>query len=212
MKISIIGTGRMGRTLAALWAQLGHDVFLGSREAAVGQQVAAELGHHIQGGTQAEAAEFGSILLFAFPWHALIDVQRAVDQLEGKIILDCINPIMSSGSLAVGHKWSAGEEIAQQFPRAQVVKAFNTLYVDHLRQPLFGGKPATLYYCSDHTPAKEATAALGSQMGLAPVDCGPLKHARYLEPLAVFWLQMAFHMGYGPEFALQWVGREGVSG
>jgi 8-hydroxy-5-deazaflavin:NADPH oxidoreductase len=207
MKIGILGTGRMGRKLAVLWAKLGHDIFLGSREAAVGQQVSAELGHGIQGGSQAQAADFGDILLFAFPWHALIDVQRAVGTLEGKIIIDCLNPIMSSGSLAVGHKWSAGEEIAQQFPRAQVVKAFNTLYVEHLDQPLFSGQPATLYYCSDHTPAKQVVAELGTQMGLAPADCGPLKHARYLEPLAVFWIQMAFHMGHGEGFTLKWVER-----
>ena len=208
MNIGILGTGRMGRKLALVWAQLGHSIFLGSREAAVGQQVAAELGHGIRGGTQAEAAEFGQVILFAFPWHALVDVQRAVGPLAGKIIIDCINPIMSSGSLAVGHKWSAGEEIAQQFPRAQVVKAFNTLYVEHVDNPLFGGRPATLYYCSDHTAAKQVVAELGAQMGLATADCGPIKHARYLEPLALFWLQMAFHMGYGADFTLQWVGRE----
>lgn len=209
MKIGILGTGQMGRTLAQIWADLGHEIYMGSREAAVGQNVAAELGRGIQGGTQAEAAEFGQAILFAFPWYALTDVQRAVGPLADKIIIDCINPVMSSGSLALGHKWSAAEEIAQQFPRAQPIKAFNTLYVEHLRQPLFsGGQPATLYYCSDHTAAKTLIAALGQAMGLAPMDCGPLKHARYTEPLAVFWLHMAFHMGYGEGFTLKWVARD----
>lgn len=201
MKIGILGTGRMGVTLATIWHNLGHEVMLGSREPARAQQLAGHIAPTVRGGGYEDTAVDNDLLLFAFPWYALTDVQRIVGHLQGKIIIDCINPFMSSGSLALGHKWSAAEEIQQQFPRAYVVKAFNGIHYENLHQPLFSGHPASLFYCSDYDVAKTAVGQLAQQMGFAPVDTGPLKHARYLEPLAALWVQMAFHLGHGSEMA-----------
>lgn len=201
MKIGILGTGRMGTKLAQLWAQNGYDIWLGSRDEERAIALAGAIGHRIQGAGIPETAAQSDVLVFAFPWFALTDIVRLVDKLEKKIIIDCINPIMSSGSLALGHKWSAAEEIAQQFPLAHVVKAFNGIYYANLDKPLYSGQPVSLFYCSDYDDAKAAVVQLAQEMGFAPTDCGPLKHARYLEPLAVLWLQMAFHMGMGTEMA-----------
>ena len=107
MKISILGTGRMGKKLAQIWAENGHEIWLGSRNAERAIAIAGELGQGIKGATLAHAATQTDLVVFAFPWYALTDVIRELDKLEGKIIIDCINPTMSSGSLAVGHKWSA---------------------------------------------------------------------------------------------------------
>ncbi len=203
MKIGILGTGRMGQKLAEIWSKLGHEVMLGSREAAKAERMAQEMGHGVRGGDyQTTAVDTPQeIIVFAFPWYALTDVQREIGKLEGKIIIDCLNPLMSSGSLALGHKWSAGEEIQQLFPLAYVVKAFNGIHYQSLDKPLFSGQPASLFYCSNFDQAKTAVSQLATEMGFAPVDCGPIKHARYLEPLATLWIQMAFHMGQGPEMA-----------
>lgn len=196
MKIAVLGNGKMGRKLAQIWQANGHEVRLGSRQPEQAEPLAG-----VPLASIVDAAEWGEVVAFAFPWYALVDIQREVGKLAGKIIIDCINPMMSSGSLAVGHKWSAGEEIARTFPLAQVVKAFNGIYYENLDQPLFDGRPASLFYCSDADAAKTAVVQLATEMGFAPVDCGPIKHARYLEPLAVLWLQMAFHMGMGSEMA-----------
>lgn len=208
MKIGIIGPGRMGLKLAQLWAQQGHEICLASRDPGRGAQLAAECGPGVTSASMAETAATHDILLFSFPWYALVDVQREIGHLRGKIIIDCINPLMSSGSLAVGHKWSAGEEIAQQFPQTKVVKAFNGLYYTTLDQPLYSGQPASLFYCSDDDSAKAVVKQLGQEMGFDPVDCGPLKHARYLEPLATLWIHMAFHLGLGPEMAFKLLPRD----
>ncbi len=201
--IGIIGPGQIGVTLATIWSQAGHNIILGSREPAKAATIASELGNNMQGMGIAETAAAADILLFSFPWYALIDIQREIGKCEGKIIIDCINPITSSGSLALGHKWSAGEEIAQSFPLAHVVKAFNHIYVEHFKSPIFDGKPATAYYCSNSDKAKQVVASLATEMGFDPIDIGPIKHARYLEPLALLWIQMAFHMGKGPEFTFK---------
>lgn len=201
MKIGILGTGKMGKKFAEIWVGLGHEVMLGSREAAKAEQVAQEIGRGVRGGDYLSTAVENDLIVFAFPWFALTDIQREVGQLKGKIIIDCINPFMSSGSLALGHKWSAGEEIQQLFPLAYVVKAFNGIHYQNLDQPLFSGHKASLFYCSNFDQAKTAVHELAAEMGFAPVDAGPIKHARYLEPLAALWVQMAFHMGQGSEMA-----------
>ena len=201
--IGIIGPGQIGVTLATLWAKNGHSIILGSREATKAELMAGELGHNMRGMGIAETAEAADVLLFSFPWYAFVDIQRLIGKCEGKVIIDCINPITSSGSLALGHKWSAGEEVAQNFPLAKVVKAFNHIYVDHFKNPIFDGKRATAYYCSNSDAAKKVASQLASEMGFDPVDIGPIKHARYLEPLALLWIQMAFHMGNGPEFTFK---------
>ncbi len=208
MKIAILGTGRVGCTLATIWAKLGHDIMLGSREAARGQQVAAGLNHpQISGGNLISACEHGDVILFAFPWYALTDIARAVGKLQGKIIIDCINPMTSSGSLALGHKRSAGEEIGKEFPLAKPIKAFNHIYLDHFADPMFSGQAANAFYCSNFDDAKAAVIQLATEMGFEPLDLGPLKQARYLEPFAVMWIHMAFYIGMGPEFTLKMVPR-----
>jgi 8-hydroxy-5-deazaflavin:NADPH oxidoreductase len=201
MNIGIIGTGRMGYTLATIWHNLGHHITLGSREPDQAQARAQQIAPTVHAASYPDTANQSDILLFAFPWYALTDVQRTLGNLQGKIIIDCLNPFMSSGSLALGHKWSAAEEIQQQFPLSYVVKAFNGIHYQNLHQPLFSGHPASLFDCSDYDSAKTAVAQLAQQMGFAPVDSGPLKHARYLEPLAALWVQMAFHLGRGSDMA-----------
>lgn len=209
-QITIIGTGRLGTTLADVFNQKGLAVTLGSRdpkEAAQRKRVAPLIEQGVTCLALEDAVQVSDVVLFAFPWYALVDIQRTVGKLEKKIIIDCINPIGSSGSLSLGHKWSAGEEIQQTFPLAYVVKGFNHLYVDHFRDPIFQGKPASAFYCSNHDQAKAVFKALAADLGFDPIDIGPIKHARYLEPLATLWIQMAFHIGMGPEMTFSLLSR-----
>lgn len=60
MKISTIGTGNMAKSLGILWAEQGHEVFFGSRDATKSQSLAKFAAHRTQGGTNEEAA-FGDL-------------------------------------------------------------------------------------------------------------------------------------------------------
>ena len=201
MKIAVIGTGRMGKTLGRLWSEQGYEIMFGSRELATAQAAAAELG--CLGGTIRDSAEWCDTALLAIPWYAFTDIERAVETgLDGKVVIDCMNPLRSTGSLAIGHKWSAGEEVAKVFHRADVVKAFNHLYSTILVTPQVGGQTVSAFYCSNSDRAKEVVVELIRALGFAPVDSGPIKHSRYLEPLAAFWMQLAFTMHKGTSFAI----------
>ena len=202
MKIAVIGTGKMGQTLGARLQQAGHDVCLGSRDPAQRQIIVP-----LPLVTIAEAAARADIVALAFPWHALTDVLRATGPLRGKVVIDAINPLMSSGSLALGHKTSAGEIIQHELPRAEVVKAFNHIHWQILENPRFGQEQADLFYCGDYTHGKRLVAGLATELGFRPVDIGPMKQARALEPLAYLWIQMAFNYGHGPDFAFKIIER-----
>ncbi len=205
MKISIIGTGRIGRTLAQTLKY--HDIFLGSRNEENGARVAADLG--VQGGGIVAAAQWCEVCIFAFPWFAFTDVEREIgDLLDGKIIIDPINPLRSTGSLAIGHKRSAGEEVAKRFHRSGVVKAFNHIYYTHFENPTFDEQPATALYCSNDDKAKAVVVQLAAEMGFEPVDAGPIKNARLLEPFAALWMQLAFTTQHDTEIAFRLIGRD----
>ncbi len=208
MKIAIIGTGSIGKMLGRKWAEAGHEVMFGSREAVRAQAVAAEIAGTMGGGV-VEAAAFCEAALLAIPWYAFTDIERAIGEgLDGKIVIDCINPLKSSGSLAIGHKWSAGEEIARTWHRAKVVKAFNHIHVKTFENPVYDGKKATAFYCSNDDDAKTAIVQLAADLGLAPVDAGPIKNARLLEPLGALWMQLAFKLHHNTDLAFLLVDRE----
>jgi predicted dinucleotide-binding enzyme len=87
MKIGIIGSGNMGRSLGILWAEQGHQVFFGSRDAAKGEAVAEAAGHGTQGGTNDEAVAFVDVILWTargiLPSHLL----SKPETLSGTIII-----------------------------------------------------------------------------------------------------------------------------
>ena len=208
MKIAVIGTGRVGRSLGRLWAENGHAVMFGSREAARGAALADEIGLQTTGGSIEDSAEFCDVALFAFPWFAFTDVERTLDgRLDDKIIIDCINPFKSTGSLALGHKWSAGEDIQKTLHRSRVVKAFNHFYYTNFAKPEYDGQTASLFYCSNYDDAKAAVVQLGTEMQFDPVDAGPIKNSRLLEPLAALWIQLAFVTHNGADTAFKLIGR-----
>ena len=204
MKIAVIGTGALGQRLARGWQAAGQEVRFGTRTP---DAAPPPLAPGVPRVTAAEAGAWAETIVLAVPWYAFTDVERDLGPLAGKLVIDPMNPLLSSGSLALGHKTSAAELVATAFPRAHVVKAFNHLYSTHLDDPLFDGAPADAFFCGDDPQARAQVADLAAALGLNPVDCGPLKMARHLEPLAALWLQMAFHFGRGPGFTFRLVTR-----
>jgi len=107
--------------------------------------------------------------------------------------LDATNAVGTTG-LAVGHTTSGAEELQKLVPGARVVKAFNTVFAATMSRGHVGGEPITLFIAGDDAPAKQTVAQLGADLGFLPIDAGPLRNARYLEPLAM----QLIHLAYGP--------------
>ncbi len=205
MKIAVLGTGNMGSGLGKRWAEKGHSVRFGSRDPAKAKELASSVGHNASAASVAEAAKFGDAVLLAVPWSGVADTLAAAGSLKGKVLIDCTNPLTPDFmDLVVGHTTSGAEEVAKLTPSAKVVKAFNTIFAQIVHSSAaFGPERATVFYCGDDAAAKSTVARLIDEIGFEPVDAGPLKNARYVEPLAELMIQMAYALGTGPMQAVK---------
>ncbi|MDZ4817907.1 MAG: NADPH-dependent F420 reductase [Planctomycetota bacterium] len=211
MKIGILGAGNMGTALGRVWLAAGHEICFGVREAPTAKTAArlADVGSKsIAKPTLAsivEAAEFGDVVLVAVPWEATEAVVRqCAAQLADKIVIDCTNPIKPDLSgLHLGHTTSAAEEIARWAPAARVVKAFNTIGAGTVSDARFGDHSAGVFVCGDDAEANQIVSRLAEEIGLEVIEAGPLVQARYIEPLAMLWIQLAIRGNYGSKIAVK---------
>lgn len=200
MKIGVIGAGNVGGALGTLWAKKGHEVVFGVRDpkGAKLQELGKSSGKARIVSVK-DAAAFGEAVVFATPWPATEEAIKSAGNLNGKLLIDCTNPLKPDLSgLTLGTTTSAGEEVARWAKGAKVVKAFNTIGAANFGNPTFGSEKASMFICGDDAAAKASVAKLAADLGFDPIDTGPLTAARLLEPLALLWIRLAFDQGWGP--------------
>jgi 8-hydroxy-5-deazaflavin:NADPH oxidoreductase len=206
MRVGILGSGLMGGKLGTVFARAGHEVvFSYSRHREKLEELARDAGGKARAGTPAEATENSDALLLAVHWSRLDDVLRQAGELSGKVILTCSLPMNADDTeLVIGRGDSGAETLQRRVPAARVVSAFGTVP----SEVLFGVFEArsrtprpSLVYCSDDERAKGIAAALIRDVGFDPVDAGPLRIARYMEPFTLLIAQLAYEGEGGPELA-----------
>jgi hypothetical protein len=209
MNILILGAGNMGSALASQAAHAGHVVRIAATTLAKAQAVAST----IDGATavaSAGSADTADVVIVATPFDQAIAALTRVGSLDGKVVIDITNPLTADYmGLTLGHSTSAAEEIAKAFPQAQVVKAFNTLFAQVIAAgPKFaGGQTAPVFVASDSERAKGTAKALAESLGFSVIFAGPLKNARYLEPLAGLNIYLGYGAGQGTSIATTWIHR-----
>lgn len=131
------GTGAQGRGLAMRWAQAGMEVVIGSRDADRGAAAAAGIvsavggGVRVRGADNAVCAAEADFVLAAVPWegHAAF-LAGLASELEGKVVIDCVNPIgfgkQGPFPLEVA-EGSAAEQAQAVLPGSRVVGAFHNV-------------------------------------------------------------------------------------
>ncbi len=212
MKIAVIGSGSVGGTLGRILAQKGHEITFGVREPE--SDKVRSLLHSISGSAKADsigaAVAQSEVVILATPWTAAQDAIANAGDLNGKILIDCINPVelgagLSKG-LIIGHTTSAAEEIAKWAKGALVVKAFNNIGANCFENPQFGSVTASAFICGDDQNAKQAVTSIVQDVGFEVIDTGALTQARLLEPLGMLWISLAIN-GVGGEFSISFVER-----
>ena len=209
MNLLILGAGHMGSAFARQFSRAGHGVRLAASTLAKARAVALDL----PGVMPVDApggAERVDVVLVATPYAQAVGALATVGSLDGKVIVDITNPMNADFSgLALGHETSAAEEIAKAFPRAAVVKAFNTLFAQVIAEGAAfpDGAVAPVFVAADSGRAKATATTLAESIGFAVVDAGPLKHARYLEPLAALNIHFGYAAGHGTGIAPAWLRR-----
>jgi 8-hydroxy-5-deazaflavin:NADPH oxidoreductase len=203
MKIAIVGSGNVGKALAEGWVKAGHDICFGSRDPESDKLKGQlkQLGPHACASSPAEAARWAEVVVLATPFHAAQASVQGLGDLHNKVLVDSTNPVGPTGGLAVGYTTSAAEQIAGWAPSAKVVKAFNVTGSGNMLNPRYPQGQAVMLFAGDDAAAKEVVSRLAGDLGFDPVDLGGLSMARYLEPMGMVWITLAYQQGLGRDIA-----------
>jgi predicted dinucleotide-binding enzyme len=180
-KVGIIGKGKVGSAIGDALTKNGYQI---------------KYGHRDPKEPVKEAVKWGEIIVMAVPYEAVDDVVKEIGSLANeKVLLDVTNAVTDDLGLAIGFSTSAAEELQKKLPKARVVKAFNTVLAANQRTGTIGSEQLTLFVAGDNAKAKQTVMQLGKDIGFDPIDVGPLKSARYLEPTAILLIDLAFGFG-----------------
>lgn len=179
MKIGIIGSGRIGAVAARLFVAAGHEVAIAnSRGPESLRPLIDELGPKARAMAKDEAARFGDVVLLAVPWH-MEDALPRPELLRNKSVIDAMNPYDPAGGFFDLGGSTSSEIVLDRIPGARLVKAFNTIYYEHLATRGNVNLPEedrhAIYIAGDDAEAKEIVAGLIRDIGFAPLDTGSLQ-------------------------------------
>jgi len=217
MRIGILGSGLMGAKLGTIFARAGHEVvFSYARTEQKLKTLARRAGANARAGALAEAAREADALLLAVHWSRVDDVLKQAGDLSGKVIVSCSLPMNKDDTrLVVARTSSGAEALAKKVRKAAVVSTFGTVPSEVLFD-VFAAKRRrrrrpSLLHCGDDPDAKDVAARLIRDAGFEPVDAGPLRIARYLEPFTLAMAQLAYEGDEGPAIAyrIERFGRKG---
>ena len=201
MRIAIIGAGSVGATIGRAWIKHGEDVIWGLRNPQ-DPKYAALPKDRVK--APAEAVKEAEVVVVATPWPAAEAAIKSLGSLAGKVVIDCMNPLgmrPDGLQLVLGFNVSAGEQVASWVPGAFVFKTLNTTGAGNMaKADDYSVKPVMLV-AGDDAGRKPVVMELVGKLGFEPVDAGPLKNARLLEPFAMVWIDQAMKRGRGRDFA-----------
>ena len=194
MKVGVLGSGVVGKVLAAGFAGHGHEVMVGSRSP---EKLVDWLQENpgIGTGLFGDVAAFADLVVLAAKGTAANEVLAIAgeDNHAGKPVIDATNPIVDEPPVNGVVKFftrldeSLMEQLQRQYPRTKFVKAFNSVSSARMVNPRFeGGKP-TMFICGNDGGAKEVVTEVLGQFGWETEDMGAVEAARAIEPLCMLY-------------------------
>ena len=185
-ELGVLGTGRMGSRLAAMFARAGRRVILGSRDLDRATAIVDALAiPTLSAGSNAAALEAAAILPAVFIRDGLFDLlNRHCRRLTGKLLIDISNPFNVDYSDFVTPWDSSGaEELQRRFPQARVVGAFKNVFWEVFDHPSFGETLSDVLVTGDDEQAKAQFLELAKGTPFRYLDAGLLMNSRTVERL-----------------------------
>jgi 8-hydroxy-5-deazaflavin:NADPH oxidoreductase len=187
-KIGIVGKGNVGSALERGLTRAGHLVKTVGKDPAAVRQV----------------GDWAQVIILAVPFAAIDDALKELGgAADGKPLIDVTNAVNPQMQLAVGFTTSAAEEIQKKAPKTRVVKAFNTIFAQLMDSGKLGDQKLSVFVASDDAGARTEALALASDIGFDPVDAGPLKNARLIEPLGMLNIQLGYVQKLGQNIGIR---------
>lgn len=199
--LGVLGTGRMGLRLAAMFARAGRRVVLGSRDPARARALVAPLAiPGLSGGSHADAFAAPVLLPAIFVRDGLLEFAGAHrDAFAGKLVVDIANPFNADYSdYTTPWDTSAAELLQAQLPEARVVGAFKNVFADVFDDPELEGLRSDVLVVGDDAAAKDAFLALAAGTPFRYLDAGALVHARTIERLTLLTGRLGRQIGSYP--------------
>ncbi|HET7763949.1 MAG TPA: NAD(P)-binding domain-containing protein [Burkholderiales bacterium] len=194
MKVGILGSGAVAKTLGEGFLAHGHDVMLGTRTPAKLADWAKQNPRGRTGGF-AEAAKFAELVVLAVKGTVAADALRSAEvrNLAGKPVIDATNPIADAPPVNGVLKFftsldeSLMERLQREIGSAHFVKAFNSVGSASMVNPKFKGGRPTMFICGNDDAAKKTVTQILDQFGWETADMGSAEAARAIEPLCMLW-------------------------
>ncbi|MFD7546808.1 NADPH-dependent F420 reductase [Streptomyces sp. NPDC059578] len=182
------GTGDQGRGLAYRLARAGQRVVIGSRAAERAEAAAAELGLGIEGADNAECARRSDVVIIAVPWDGHAKTLESLrDELRGKIVVDCVNPLGfdKQGAYALKpEEGSAAQQAAALLPESRVTAAFHHLSAVLLQDTSIEEIDTDVMVLGESRADTDVVQALAGRVpGMRGVFAGRLRNAHQVESL-----------------------------
>jgi predicted dinucleotide-binding enzyme len=198
-RVGVLGTGEVGRRLAAGFRGHGYEVTIGSRDPEkleLREWLSGE-GAGVEAGTFAEAAVAGQLLVLAVFGDVAEQVIAAAgrESFGGKVVIDAMNPLDFSGGfppkLSISGQDSLGERVQRALPEAKIVKAFNIIGNPYFVDPSFSEGQPTMLIAGNDTDAKRTVTDLLADFGWSDVvDIGGIEGSRELEAICIAWVKI----------------------
>ncbi len=189
-RIALIGRGHVGSALQRGFDRTCHET------RAVGRD---------PNGVR-ETTAWGDVVVLAVPFAAVDETLHEMGSaIGGKVLVDTTNALTPDHRLALGFTTSGAEELQRKAPAARVVKAFNTVFAEHMADGEVKGTPLTLLAAGDDDDARRRVLRLAGDIGFDPVDAGPLANARWLETLGYLNIQLGYAMHMGTDIGFRLV-------
>lgn len=202
MKVAVLGTGMVGKALAARIAELGHEVTVGARDATSESLTAFEELEGVDTADFAGAARDAELVINATNGMHSLEALAAAGNLGGKVVLDVANELDASSGMPpkplAGPDNSLGRKIQEAFPAAHVVKSLNTMNCNIMVDPSLVPGDHVVFVSGDDGGAKSTVTGLLKQFGWRDeqiVDLGGIDSAASAEMMMSIWLRVMMARG-----------------
>lgn len=202
MKIAFIGYGQVGAPLADHLQRLGHHVALAATDPnSESVRKALARNANLKVAVPKVAVGDAEVVFLATPFQANEAALKTVaDEIRGKILVDCTNPVGANLSHGLNSVESGSEMVQRIVPETKVVKAFTIYGFENFEDssyPSYNVKPVMMY-CANDSGAKKIVGELIAQLGWQPLDVGGLEQALHLEHMTLLWVRMVRVNGHSP--------------
>jgi predicted dinucleotide-binding enzyme len=202
VKIAFIGYGQVGGPLADHLQRIGHEVTLAANDPnSESVKKALAKNGNLKVAVPRDAVREADVVFLATPFQANEAALKVVaDEIHGKILIDCTNPVGPNLSHGLNNLQSGSEMVQTFVPHTKVVKAFTIYGFENFEDssyPNYNVKPMMMY-CGQDSAAKEIVVQLITQLGWDPLDVGGLEQALHLEHMTLLWVRMVRVNGHSP--------------